>query len=324
MERVERIFGIYFKFKKRNSLKFKLDFDIVPSEKKIDYHSKLLFLGSCFSDDISAKLTKVGFDVVSNPFGTLFHPLSIASLFEDLDFDELIFERGDLWFSWVSSGNVYNSSKVELIKKLKSLKKNLIYSISNTDFIFITFGTSFGYRLISSNKFVANCHKMPSSLFQKELTDIEEMRLKWEQIISIIKNINPNIEIVFTVSPVRHIKDGIIENNLSKARLFQLIHQLKGNYFPSFEIIQDELRDYRFYKEDLIHPNELAIDYVFDKFKKVYFENSTNAIVNEVDSFKQMESHKVLYPESNQTTQFQNHLIQKRNELIHKYPFVKW
>jgi hypothetical protein len=302
----------------------KIDFEVDPSLKKINHKSKSVFLGSCFSDDIAKKFVEGGLEVLSNPFGTLFHPKAIANLFDEIEIESTCFQRGDIWFSWLTSGVIYAMSKEELVHKIEALKKELIQSVKEADFLFITFGTAFGYRLSSSGKFVANCHKIPLSLFVKELTGVKEMVEVWENLIDKIKELNPNIHIVYTISPVRHVKDGVHENNISKSYLFYLIHQLKGDYFPSYEIVNDELRDYRFFKEDLVHPNEQAINYVWSKFRNTFMDISANLLIDEVLQIRQMLNHSILYPESIESSNFIHKLNQKKDAIEKILPNIKW
>ena len=297
---------------------------IHPVEKKISHNSKCLFIGSCFSDNISKKLEEGGLEVVSNPYGTLFHPLAIFNLFEDIDIESTCFQRDDLWFSWLSSGTVFAMSKIELVQQIENLKSSLISYLETADFLFFTFGTAIGYRLKSTNQLVANCHKMPITLFEKELTDSVDMILLWSNLIDKLKSINPRLEIVFTVSPVRHIKEGVVENNVSKAQLFSLIHSLKGNYFPSYEIVNDELRDYRFFKEDLVHPNDIAIKYVWDKFLNTYIHSSSKELIDDVIQVRRMLEHKTLYSDSNESKKFQAKLKDKKSKINKLLPNIKW
>ncbi len=305
-------------------MKLKLDFEVTPSANKISYQSKTIFLGSCFSDEISTKFSQAGLNVLSNPFGTIFHPLAILHLFDEVEIENTCFQRGDLWFSWMCSGNVYALSKQELISKIIHKKQEFQDYLSTANFLFITFGTSIGYRLKSTNEIVANCHKMPSTLFDKELTSFSDMISTWKLLITRLEKLNPKLKIIFTVSPVRHIKDGIVENNVSKAQLFSLIQSLGGVYFPSFEIVNDELRDYRFFKEDLVHPNEQAIHYVWTKFCETYLDENTNLVKDEVIAIRKMEQHKMLYPESLESLKFQEQIKRKKESLNSRVPNIKW
>lgn len=305
-------------------MKLKIDFDIPESEHKISYSSKSIFIGSCFSDEISSKFVESGLDVLTNPFGTLFHPLAIAHVFTDFDVEATCFQRGDLWFSWCCSGVIYDTSKESLVSKIRLIKNQFNAYLQEADFLFVTFGTSFGYRLKEGDSIVANCHKMPSVLFDKELSSLVEMTSEWCLILNRLNKINPNLKVVFTVSPVRHIKDGVSENNVSKSFLFALINDLEALYFPSFEIINDELRDYRFFKEDLVHPNEQAIQYIWQKFLSTYMDRETANIIDEVVSVRRMEQHKSLYPESIEYQKFLTSIIRKKDELSLKVPNIKW
>ena len=305
-------------------MKLKIDFEIKPSLKKITHKSKSVFLGSCFSDEIAKKFVEGGLEVLSNPFGTLFHPLAISNLFDEIEVESTCFQRGDIWFSWLTSGVIYAMTKGELVHKIEALKKELIQSVKEADFLFITFGTAIGYRLISSDQIVANCHKMPLNQFVKELTGVDQMVTEWKNLIYKINKLNPNIHIVFTISPVRHIKDGVHENNVSKSYLFTLINKLNGDYFPSYEIVIDELRDYRFFNEDMIHPNNLAINYVWDKFRTVFMDVSADLLIDEVMQVRQMLAHTILYPESVEFFKFNKKLSQKKEAIARILPNIKW
>ena len=309
-------------------MKLQLDLNPTISQKKIQIGDKITLLGSCFSDEIAKKLTESGFQVCSNPYGTIFHPTALANLFLIENFESSIIQRDDLFFSWSSAGLMYDVDKSKLITKLTNTQQELMEYIRNSSFLFVTFGTAFAYENEDYGSVVANCHKLPNSNFIKVLSTVGEMGQDWEICLSRIYELNPNIEVVFTVSPVRHIKDGIIENNRSKARLIELTNRLsemtEANYFPSYELVIDVLRDYRFYKEDLIHPNNQAIDFVFSHFENVFFESETKEITQEVRKLKALMNHKTLYPESVKSIEFEHNTKRKIEDFSTKYPLINW
>ena len=305
---------------------FTIDFPIPVSDFNLDLGDKLVFLGSCFSEEISNKFRNAGFDVLSNPFGIIFHPTAIVQILSIEDFEYTVFERDGLWFSWVASTTIYSTTKEGLISLLIKQRNLLIGFLKEAQCIFITLGTAFEYRLIESNQLTANCHKMPSTLFDKKLTPLQELEAEWQQGIVKIKEYNPSIQIVFTISPVRHIRDGIIENNRSKARLFELVSGLLNNtsYFPSYEIVIDKLRDYRFYKSDGVHPNELAINYIWEKITKWVFSDDVIKVVKEVEKLRLLFAHRPIHPESISTQKMEQSKNQKLIQFLNQYPTVVW
>lgn len=282
-------------------MQFKLNTSINPADFNIKHGDGIVMLGSCFSDNMSLYFEKSGFEVLGNPFGTLFHPFPIEKLINQsingLD-DFNAFDRDGLWLSWDASSKLYGESKDELHQIVNQGKRKLKTVLSEAKLLVITLGSSWGYTHESYGT-VANCHKMPSSIFTKELSTVDEMRERWDSTTSALKKLNPDLSIVFTVSPVRHKKDGLVENNRSKARLIELAHRLAddhGSYFPSYEIIIDELRDYRFYKSDLVHPSDDATKYVWDKFKDYIFSDETQSLIKEIENVNSTLSHRSLHP----------------------------
>jgi len=297
-------------------MKFKLDTNINLADFNIKHGDGIVMLGSCFSDNMSSYFENSGFNVLSNPFGTLFHPLPIDRVINqafDDDVELNAFKRDELWLSWGASSKLYGETKDELNRTVSGAKVNLKNALLNARLLVITFGSAWGY---SHQEFgtVANCHKMPSSLFNKDLSTVEEMQERWSGTLSTLKKLNPNLSIVFTVSPVRHKKDGLVENNRSKSRLIELSHRLAsdfGSYFPSYEIVIDELRDYRFYKSDLVHPSDDAIGYVWNRFKDYIFTEETESLIKQIEKVNSTLAHKSLHP----NLEADNNRIEKGQEL---------
>ena len=308
-------------------MKFKLDTKISIVDQKITHKDKVIFFGSCFSDEISERFKNAGFDVLSNPFGTIFHPLSMAKNFQNSinQNPELsIFESKNHFFSWDCSTLIHSDTKIGLENKIRKIQANFLEYIEKSSYLFITFGTSFAYSLHENNQIVANCHKQDSTLFRKVFTEISEMSEVWIEVLDLIFTKNPQIKIVFTVSPVRHSKDGLAENNRSKARLFELISSLENHfktknllhYFPSYEIVIDELRDYRFYKEDLIHPSEQAINYIWEKLKTAFFSEKTLRLIDEVENLRKLNVHKILTTNQNEIDLFNENKSKKIEKFL--------
>ena len=309
-------------------MKLQLDFHPEISYEKIQIGNKITLLGSCFSDEIAIRLRNSGFHVVANPFGTIFHPTALANLLLITDVESSVIKRDDLFFSWLAAGSIYSTSKENLVDKLLELQNYLIDSLRNSSFLFVTFGTAFAYEHEKYGSVVANCHKLPASNFLKVLSTVSEMDQDWNLCLEKIYEINPNIKVVFTVSPVRHIKDGIIENNRSKARLIELTNRFSEMtntiYFPSYEIVIDVLRDYRFYKEDLIHPTNQAVDYIYKQLEYVFMDEQTQKITEQVRKLKANQKHKILYPESIKSVEFENVNNEKIADFLKNNPQVFW
>lgn len=296
----------------------------------IDYHYPSLFLGSCFSENIANRLYDSGLEVISNPFGVIFNPISLANIFHFslADIEDSVFKRKDVALSWMANGIVFAYDEEELKQNLVELKKRLDISLKKAYTLFITFGTSWVYQHKETGKIVANCHKMEQHLFQKRLLSVAEIVAVWNPILEALTK-SEQLKVVFTVSPVRHVKDGLIENARSKSILLTAIHQLVDKftatfYFPSYEIVMDELRDYAFYQKDGIHPNSIAVDSIWDYFKATYFTEETQKIEMEFEQIRLLFSHRLHYSQSEEAMRF----IQNRNDkwiaFKQKYKEIKW
>lgn len=277
-----------------------------PVEKKIDYASKTLFIGSCFSSNIGDLLKDRRFTVLINPFGTVYNPSSICKQMESMInnhtvITEDLVEVDKLFCHHDYHTHFNNVDKDATVSAINGTIQRSHEYLQKADWIFITLGTNWVYEIKSTNKIVANCHKRPSSIFNKRLLTLNETVENLEKIHTMLKTFNPNAKIVYTLSPVRHIKDGIEDNALSKAILKVAIHdQLTKNgceYFPAYEYMMDDLRDYRFYEEDLIHPNKVAIKYIWKKFIETYFSESTLTKIKEVEKIISFLAHRPVNPD---------------------------
>jgi len=309
-------------------MNFKIHFNIDKSGIDLKHGDDVILLGSCFSDSMSGYFENSGFKVLSNPFGTLFHPLAISKALQESisPTDSGIFQRDDLFFSWLASGNIYASSKDEMSEKLISAQSQFVSGIEKAKLLVITFGSAWGYHR-NKEGIVANCHKQPQIEFEKLLTDTDELIREWNQTIEKIQKINPDLTFIFTVSPVRHLKDGLIDNNRSKSRLIELSHALSkehGSYFPSYEIIIDELRDYRFFKNDLVHPTKDATAYVWDRFCGAVLSNEAQELRERVERVNATLAHKSLYPESIADQKRLEKSQVQRTALQKEFPEIYW
>lgn len=306
---------------------FRVEFNIPEENINLNHGACVVTMGSCFSDEIGEKISEAGFDVLVNPFGTLFHPNSIAHALS-FALGERKFhlvKKGDVFMDYGFSGKLYAMSEQELFLKLGTLGDELARKLRYATHLILTFGTSNGYKL-SSNFLVANCHQQPAANFNKVVSSTDEMKRSISSILKQLRRINSNLKVLSTVSPVRHLKDGVIENSRSKAKLLALCELLEGEgvgYFPAYEIFMDELRDYRFSKEDLAHPNEIAVQYIWNKFKNTYLDDNTLNLSSEVEAYHRSLNHKYLYPESKEASVFREKLIQTRDNLINRMPNLR-
>ena len=314
-------------------MKFRTEVEIPISEKKIQISDSLFSIGSCFATEISVKLSDSQFQTLNNPFGTLFNPWAVKNSIQEI-FENKIYTEEDLDFhqgeylSFNHHTSFSSDNQEETLRKINE-KINLAHDfLKLSNWVIITYGTAFVYEHLAQNIFVANCHKIPQTNFNKRLLTHEELVNSITETCHILKKICPKeAQILFTLSPVRHTKDGFSENNLSKAKLLCAIHEVveqheNCRYIPVYEIVMDDLRDYRFYKEDLIHPSEQAVQYIWEKFKKAYFSDEADRFSNENLKIKQALEHRPKDKNSpkHQTflKQLQEKIMQQQGKVGHK------
>ncbi|HUZ61364.1 MAG TPA: GSCFA domain-containing protein [Hanamia sp.] len=315
-------------------MEFFLPFQIQSYPFQISYYDKILFIGSCFSEEIGNKLKELKLNVLQNPNGILYDPLSISdSLFsyvENKPFnEENLFELNGLWHSWKHHSSFSGINKKEVFNKINQSQNTAHTFLKEADVLFVTLGTAFNYQLKNNNENIANCHKAPTDYFEKELISTDEIISEMLSVLTAIEILNPGLKIIFTVSPVKHIRDGVIENNRSKARLIEGVHAIEDKkqnvfYFPSYELVNDILRDYRFYKSDLVHPNETAINFVFEKFTDSFFDDSSKKIMKDVMQVLSAVNHKPLFKKSKAHKKFITEQIQNIKKIENKYPFINF
>jgi hypothetical protein len=273
-------------------VKFHLDFKPAESHSKIDHQSGIVLYGSCFSDNIGKMLEEHQFNALTNPEGLFFNPFSLAgSLASVINSSpvemDLILKRDNIFVSYLHHSRVWDKDASSLAKQIAEKKKSVASFLARADYLILTFGTAFIYRHKSFDRVVANCQKQPAVLFEKSLLKIEDIMKIYSSLLSELKKFNQGLKIIFTVSPVKYLKDGVVQNTLSKATLSLAIDQIirentNCSYFPAYELVADDLRDYRFYKQDLAHPNEAAIEYIWNKFSDCYFTKETRERNNEI------------------------------------------
>ena len=308
---------------------------ISKSSNPIDYDSRIISLGSCFAQNIGDKFSYFKFQNKVNPFGIIFNPVSIENLIFRVVNNQLftendIFFQNDLWHCFEVHSELSHSDKTIFLDGLNQILSDFHLQILKSTHFQITYGTSWVYRNKSSNSIVANCHKVPKNQFDKEILSVATIEKSIQNTIDLIQKVNPNCHFIFTVSPVRHIKDGFVENQRSKAHLISALHnflalsQSKCNYFPSYEIMMDELRDYRFYAEDMLHPSQTAIDYIWKRFSENYISEENFATMDEVCSIQKGLAHRPFNPNTASHQKFQNVLNEKIIMLQKKFPHFKF
>ncbi|MBQ6978158.1 MAG: GSCFA domain-containing protein [Paludibacteraceae bacterium] len=256
--------------------------DIKPSEWKIGYEDKILMLGSCFSDEIGRQMEERKMQVTCNPFGTLYNPLSIANAIHMTELPELV-EHDGLWHSMAHHGSFSRATKEEAEKAVAESIETMQRALEEATVVIVTFGTAWVYELSAISHqpsvIVGNCHKMPEKWFSRRRLTVEEIVEAWQPILAQYAD----KKWLFTVSPIRHVRDGLHENQVSKATLLMAVDQMvnstwpngKWQYFPSYEIVMDELRDYRFYADDLVHPSSMAVEYIWERFCETFCTSQT-------------------------------------------------
>ncbi|MBS1637504.1 MAG: GSCFA domain-containing protein [Bacteroidetes bacterium] len=313
-------------------MKFHLDYQVPKAAFQLEHRHSLLLVGSCFTEHIGHYLQSHKFNALCNPFGLMFNPASICQAlqriinntpFRDQD---LIFHQ-DTWYAWEAHGIFSHSDKSVLLSQLNDSMKLWQEAILTANYLILTPGTAFVYRHMETGLDVANCHKVPQKEFQKYLMTSEQVVNAFSEVIIALHKLNPQLEIIFTVSPVKHLRDGMIENNLSKAILIQAVHELcykmpSCSYFPAYELVIDDLRDYRFFETDMAHPNKQAIEYVWKKFSKAYFSDCTEALNQRIEDIVRATWHKPLKPDSVEFKKFKEAYSLKCSDLVREYPFL--
>jgi len=305
-----------------------------PQQPKIDYDAELLLLGSCFAENIGDKFEYFKFKTLVNPFGILFHPKAIETFLwmatqQEMYTETDLFYHNEQWHCFDAHSKLSHPDQKQLLQSLNESLGSTYQKIGSATHICVTLGTAWVYRLQALDMVVANCHKVPQKEFKKELLSVEEVAQCLQNSIGLIRSLNPNVKIIFTVSPVRHSKDGFVENNRSKSHLIAAVHETIASddtctYFPSYEIMMDELRDYRFYDNDMIHPSAMAIDYIWEYFKQTWISEKALIAMNKVREIQNALAHRPFNPDSKQHQLFLQKLELKKQQLQQEYSFIKF
>ncbi|NOQ72065.1 MAG: GSCFA domain protein [Crocinitomix sp.] len=293
-------------------MKFRTAVKIDANKGFINHQHKMMSIGSCFASNIGAYLNVRQFNIEQVQFGIQFNPVSIERNIRDaisgtVD-EKLVVARDEHFYHYNYSANHFAKTQAILTNLLRNVQIDFTQGLESCDRLFLTFGTAWVYRLVEQNEIVSNCHKIPQNQFKKELLDLEELKHLYVRLFEDLNSKKPELQIVLTVSPVRHVKNGLHENNLSKSILLLLSDFLVQkfdfvHYFPAYEIVMDDLRDYRFFNSDLIHPNTQAVDYIFERFQETYFNKVTAEISVLAKKLIQLKSHRPSAPSQAQTKQ---------------------
>lgn len=303
-------------------MKFRTEVEITNSTKKIEVEDRVFSMGSCFASEMSDLLKTGQIQTLNNPFGTLFNPFSINKAFKKLHNADF-YEEGNLIsyneeFISLDHHSSFNSRFLhQTLDQINHHIESGNQFLRNTNWVIITYGTSFIYEFLPKKKLVANCHKIPGKFFQKRLlTHLEITDSIYETVTNLQDMCKDDVQILFTVSPVRHTKDGMVENTLSKSKLITAIHEIlpqfsNCHYLPVYELMNDDLRDYRFFKDDLIHPNKQAIQYIWEKFGKAYFSAEAQEFISENFKIAKALEHKTADDKNPKFIEFQQNLKTK-------------
>lgn len=302
----------------------------IESDFKISYRDSVLMLGSCFTDNIGQRLSQAKIPVTVNPYGVLFNPESIAATIENGLNNKVIKEsdllhNGDLWVNLDFHGSFSSTDKNEALAKMNQAAQMLNKKLSDATILFLTFGTAHVYKHLQTNKIVANCHKLPGTSFQSYMLTADKIANRYTLLIDKLLKQNPNLQIVFTVSPIRHLRDGAHRNQLSKSTLLLAIDQIvnrfqQAHYFPSYEILLDDLRDYRFYDTDMVHPSSLAVDYIWQQLRNSCIAPANNQLIDEIMKIETAASHKPINPLSIEFQKFASAQLDNIRKIAQAHP----
>lgn len=316
-----------------NHMNFQTSVELPAGLPAIRHADHILLMGSCFAENIGALLSDAKFRLELNPFGILYNPLSISSALREIatkkEYTEKdLFAYRGLWHSPMHHGSFSASTPEETLQHINVRFQQARKAMQQLDWLMLTFGTAYVYEQKETGKVVANCHKLPESNFNRRLLLVDEIVDEYTSLITSLAARNPNLKILFTVSPIRHIRDGMHANQLSKSTLLLAIDRLQQLfpqhvfYFPSYEIVLDELRDYRFYADDMLHPSPLAVRYLWERFSETFFSADTKQIMAEVEDIRRDLAHKPFHPASEAYQRFLGQIVLKIERLIGKYPYL--
>ena len=299
----------------------------------ITHAGQILMMGSCFVQNVGNFLKDAKFQLDLNPFGILYNPSSLSAVLIEI-LKRKVYKKGDLFFHndlWHSPMHHGLFSGPTLESTLQNINIRLLQvhqAMQKLDWLMLTFGTAYVYEQKETGKVVSNCHKLPENKFNRRLLSVEEIVEDYTALITEMSALNPDLKWLFTVSPIRHIRDGMHANQLSKSTLLLAIDRLMQRYpqvtcyFPSYEIVLDELRDYRFYADDMVHPSTLTVNYLWERFSETFFTPETQSLIKECETIRKAIAHKPFHPESEEHKRFLGQIVLKIERLNGKYPYL--
>ncbi len=300
---------------------FRTTFTIDPSGDRISYNTPVMFIGSCFANEMGGKMSEGKMDILVNPAGVVYNPVSVGNTLKML-VENKIFQAKDLYtykgisLSFSHYTDFTSENALQVLSKINMATERSAHFLKRAGILFITFGTARIFRFNETGQVVSNCHKLPASDFNREILTVDQITSEWENILDLLHSFNPGLRVIFTVSPVRHWKDGAHGNLVSKSVLFlaveQLLkHKIVSGYFPAYELLMDDLRDYRYYTDDMLHPSGLAVDYIWNAFTGCYFDAATLDLWKEVREISKARNHRFISDSIKSKSEFAGNILKK-------------
>ncbi len=313
-------------------MELRTTFPIEPSARKITYDDRVMFIGSCFASSIGSQMERGHMPVMINPAGAVFNPISVCNTLDSITnrkqfiIDDLHFYDGT-WLSFYHYTDFSSDDPLKVLEKINRRLDEAYEHLKHTRFLFITFGTARVYKLKKSNLIVSNCHKIPAEQFESNLLTVDEITSIWSAQLDKVKLLFPDMQVIFTISPVRHWKDGAYGNQVSKSVLFVsldalLKHKTAPQYFPAYELVMDDLRDYRFYNEDMLHPSTQAVDYIWEAFTRSYLDNNAFNTWREIAKITRAFNHRPHTDSTVKVKSFAERILKQISELKIKFPLI--
>lgn len=304
-----------------------------PGLPSLTHQQQLMLMGSCFATEIGERLKRSGFKCEVNPYGVLYNPLSIAQALREVLAGKHyatsdLYEHGGLWHSPMHHGDFSAPTVDEALDLINHRLEGARRALDRLDVLLLTWGTAYVYEETTTGRVVGNCHKLPEGQFKRRRLMVDEVVDDQEALFGDLLRLRPDLQIIITVSPVRHVRDGLHENQLSKATLLlaidrlQTLHPATVHYFPAYEILTDELRDYRFYATDMVHPSALAVDYVWERLAETSFSPETRQVASEYEALQRMLAHRPLHPDGEEYRRFLGQILLKADQLSRKCPYL--
>lgn len=313
-------------------MEFRTVVNIEPASFRISHADPVMFIGSCFAYEIGARLKEGKMPVMINPSGTVFNPVSVINTIDSVIYGKTITEKdlhfhNGMWHSFSHYSDFSSENSVDAIDRINRSSALAHEFLRKSRYLFVTFGTARVYRLKSTGEIVSNCHKMPSDFFERELLGVDEIVKLWQQKLDNLKALFPDLRVIFTISPVRHWKDGPHGNQVSKSVLFLaveelLMHHTSPTYFPAYEILMDELRDYRFYDDDMLHPSSKAVGYIWEAFTKCYLNQNTVTAWKEAAAIVKAVRHRLSTGTGTTVRSFAGNMLRKISKVENAFPLI--